>query len=153
MVANTRLKIAMRLEDGDDTWNLFKRIASTAKVMQTAGYEAMPDSTFMGYRDKMAVSAEKVDRIHLQDLRNQIQGEFHGFIGGSIVRANSFYTDIKLDPEMQLRLNQGLDVMPMAEQDCFEIIMDKLADDWFQPLDMEDDEGHEFFDFEDGKII
>lgn len=153
IVANTRLKSAMKLEDGEDTWNLFRSIAGKTKVMQTSGYEVLPDSTFTTYRDKMAVSAERVDRIHLTDLQNQIQGEFHGFIGGSIVRADAFYADIKFDPDDQLRINQGLNVMPPVELDCFELIMEHLADEWFQPLDIKDDGSHEFFDFEDGRII
>lgn len=149
IVANTRLKLAMKLEDGEDTWNLFRSIAGKSKVMQTAGYEVLPDSAFTTYRDKMTVSAEMVDRIKLTDLQSQIQGEFHGFFGGSIVRANAFYADIRLDPEHQLRLNQGLNVMPAVELDCFELIMEHLADEWFKPLDIGEKKGSdEYFEFD-----
>jgi intracellular multiplication protein IcmO len=149
IVANTRLKAAMKLEDGEDTWNLFRSIAGKTKVMQSAGYEVLPESTFSTYRDKMTVSAERVDRIHLTDLQKQNEGEFHGFFGGSIVRANSFYADIQFDSEHQLRLNQGLNVMPPVELDCFELIMQHLADEWFQPLVIEAKEGNdEYFEFD-----
>jgi intracellular multiplication protein IcmO len=147
IVANTKLKVAMKLEECEDTWNLFKATAGTAKVMQTTGYEARADAMITSYKDKMNVSAQQVDRIHLSDLKNQIQGEFHGLMGGSVVRATSFYADIQLDPQMQLRVNQGLNVVPPVDLDCFAMIMEHLADDWFSPLDIKGQKKNKWFDF------
>jgi intracellular multiplication protein IcmO len=145
IVDNTRTKIAMRLQGGEETWRLLSTITGRGKAMMSTGSEQLPQSPVPGYRDRLTTSPEKMDRIDLRDLQSQIEGEFHGVYNGSIVRAASFYTDIKLRPDNQLRINRQLEVAPTAELDCYDSIMNQLANDWFEPIDGYQDD--DFFEF------
>lgn len=114
IVSNTKVKICMTLEDPEDTYELFNKIAGEGDIMQTDGFTMQGQGGNSGhtlnYRDQQNAKIEKVNRINLRDLQEQIEGEFHAFFKGKVVRGFSFYADPPLENHMQLRINQFLQV-------------------------------------------
>jgi len=117
IVANTKVKFFMKQEDAEDTWNLAKNTAAEAHAVQTQGYDINKEGMSMSYRDMMSASVTKMERINLLDLQEQIEGEFHAFFNGTIVRGFSFYANPPLKKHYQLRINEMMFVgKPNARQ-------------------------------------
>ncbi len=106
MVANTSLKIFMKLQDAEKTWELIKGQAGQSTVIRTSGFTANENSNFT-YTDSMNTSLEKEDRVHLRDLQEQIEGEAHFIFSGQVVRGDMFYANPSLKGA-QLRVPQLL---------------------------------------------
>lgn len=114
IIANTKVKWAMKTEDATSTWELFRDIAAESPIMQTAGYHVDPKNPGMGlaYRDQAQANVTKVARVHIRDLQEQIEGEFHAFFNGGITRGMAFYANPPLPKDDQLRINKFLKVTP-----------------------------------------
>lgn len=112
IIANTKIKLCGVLEDPEDTWDLFQKLASEASIMQTSGFHIDKNGSDMAlsYRDQLSTSVSKVCRVNFLDLMEQIEGEYHGFFKGKIVRMQSFYADPPILPHSQLRVAQHLKV-------------------------------------------
>lgn len=108
MVANTSLKIFMKLQDAGKTWSLVRDLAGQGTVIRTTGYSAS-ETLGGGYRDSLNTTVEKEDRVELRDLQEQIEGEAHFIFGGQIVRGDMFYASPQLSGA-QLRVPQLLQV-------------------------------------------
>lgn len=102
IVANTKVKFCMKLEDPKGTWDLFKGIAAEGFAVRTDGYEGGQES--LGYVSKRSASIQSESRIHIRDLQEQTEGEFHSFFNGEIVRGSGFYADPVIKAASQLRL-------------------------------------------------
>ena len=99
IVANTKLKMIMAMDDPEDTWELVKNISGEVEVTVTSGYDAK-ETTVGNYKDNASTSLEKRSRVDLMDLQSQIEGEFHGFFKGKLIRGQSFYADPPIDSQM-----------------------------------------------------
>lgn len=108
MVANTSLKIFMKLQDAEKTWSLVRDLAGQGTVIRTTGYSAS-ETPGGGYRDSLNTTVEKEDRVELRDLQEQIEGEAHFIFGGQIVRGDMFYASPQLSGA-QLRVPQLLQI-------------------------------------------
>ncbi len=117
IVGNTKVKLCMKLEDADDTYKLFEALAGEADVLQTEGFSLSPQhgqgssgGLGINYHDQMNAKLDKVNRVHLRDLQEQIEGEFHAFFNGQVVRGFVFYANPPLKEDFQLRINQFLQI-------------------------------------------
>lgn len=104
--ANTNIKIAMKIEDPQETWEFFSKTAGEAFVTKVDAFQTNPNSMTNTYMDTRSSSVEKRARIDLLDLKDQTEGEAHIFFRSDIVRYRAFYADPKPVPYM--RLNQML---------------------------------------------
>lgn len=93
IVANTKVKIVMSLEDAASTWDIVKVIGAESSVVNTAGFTSEKGSVLGGYADQQNASVERRARVDLLDLRDQIEGEFHVFHKAAIVRGQMFHAD------------------------------------------------------------
>jgi intracellular multiplication protein IcmO len=113
IVANTKIKLAMKLEEAEATWDLFNKLAGDAKVMQTDGFSLknpVSGNAGINYRDQQSAKVGEMGRIHKRDLQEQIEGEFHAFFNGDVVRGRSFYANPPLEKAQQVRLATMLKV-------------------------------------------
>ncbi len=108
--ANTNIKICMKLEDPLETWDFFQKTAGESYVTKVDSFQTNAGSLLNNYMDSRSASSEKRQRIDLQDLKEQREGEAHIFFKSKIVRARMFYVDPP--PPPQMRLNQFLKVEP-----------------------------------------
>jgi intracellular multiplication protein IcmO len=112
IVSNSNIKIYGKLEDPTDTYDLIERLAGEAYVSVVDGYEQDINS-LGGYRGGQGARIERVKRIELQDMKEQIEGEIHMMVKSEIIRARVFYADFsgkRLAKEF--RLNHFIKVLP-----------------------------------------
>lgn len=117
IVANTKIKLAMKLEDPKETWDLFNALAGESNVLQTDGFHIDKEQALpLHYMDRQDTKPTKYGRIHMRDLQTQIEGEFHGFFNGEITRGRCFYANPNLSSSSQVRINQMVPVpIPSAK--------------------------------------
>ena len=105
MVANTSIKVFMKMQDAEKTWELIRGQAGQSTVVRTSGFSVKDQS--MDYSDSQQTTVEKEDRVVLRDLQEQIEGEAHFIFSGQIVRGDMFYANPSLK-KAQLRVPQLL---------------------------------------------
>ena len=123
---NTLIKIAMKVEDAQDTFELFQKTAGEAWVTPTSGF-ARPEHAWLSnaYHDTRSASVEKRSRIDLLDIRDHRAGQAHIFQGATLIRADLFYARPPSAPAY--RLNRFIELLPQtvdtlqAQQDGGEI--------------------------------
>lgn len=108
IVENTTQKFIMRVESAMDTWDLVSGVAGDQEIFRTQSMRLggeNPASMGISYRGSRDISVEKVSRVVLQDFQEQIEGEFHLFSRGKLVRGKVFYSSPPLDGR-QLRVHR-----------------------------------------------
>ncbi len=118
IISNTLIKVQMRLEDPNKTWDAIKTIASTMNVHKDAGVErGVGMST---YQTQSGASVEKADRVEFLDLKRQIEGEAHIFFDDEIIRANLFHHGIPKSKIINnFRYNRMLKIKPPPKEVTF----------------------------------
>lgn len=91
-LANTNIKICMKLEDPEETFKVIEARGGDAEVANTSGQE-YKDSALLGYSDQRQTRIEVRKRINLRDLVKQEAGEAHVIFGDTISRCRFFYYD------------------------------------------------------------
>jgi intracellular multiplication protein IcmO len=112
--ANTNIKICMKLEDPMETWDFFQKTAGESYVTKVDSFQTNAGSLLNNYMDSRSASSEKRQRIDLQDLKEQREGEAHIFFKSKIIRAKTFFVDPP--PPIKMRLNQFLKVEPPLDR-------------------------------------
>lgn len=100
--ANCNIKICMKLEDPQETWEYFNKTAGETYVTNVSSFQMNPGSLTMDYLDSRNTSVDRRQRIELLDLKDQREGEAHIFFKSKIIRAEMFFANPK--PIKQLRL-------------------------------------------------
>ncbi len=108
--ANTNIKICMKLEDPQETWEFFSKTAGESYVTKVDSFQTNASSILNNYMDSRSASTEKRARIDLQDLKDQREGEAHIFFKSKIIRARMFYANPQ--PVERIRINHFLRVEP-----------------------------------------
>ncbi len=108
--ANCNIKICMKLEDPQETWEFFNKAAGETYVTNVSSFQMHPNSMTMNYMDSRNTSVDRRQRIELLDLKDQREGEAHIFFKSKIVRAEMFYANPR--PIKKLRVNVLLKVEP-----------------------------------------
>lgn len=109
IIGSSNFKVFGKVEDPTDTYELVERLAGEAYVSVVEGYNQDINGVG-GYRGSQDARIERVKRIELQDLKDQIEGEVHILVKSQIIRARLFYADPK--QVKQYRLNHFLKVAP-----------------------------------------
>tara|TARA_B100001245_G_scaffold236697_1_gene230165 strand:- start:14915 stop:17515 length:2601 start_codon:yes stop_codon:yes gene_type:complete len=91
-LANTNIKICMKLEDPEDTFKVIEARGGDAEVANSAGQEYKENSV-LGYSDQKQTRIEVRKRINLRDLVKQGPGEAHVIFGDTLSRCRFFYYD------------------------------------------------------------
>lgn len=90
IIANTNLKIVMKLEDPQATWQLVKDLAGEADVAMTRGGQQGPDSALLYYKDTGEANYERRNRVDMLDFKAMVEGEALFFMNEHRVRASVF---------------------------------------------------------------
>jgi intracellular multiplication protein IcmO len=109
-VANTNIKMCLKLEDPDETLQIFEKRAGQERVSEIAGYE-MNKGLVGGYnKSQQQTRIEMKNRIDVRDLVAQGPGQAHIMFGDTLVRAQLFYADPH--EVADARLNRFVVVLP-----------------------------------------
>lgn len=114
--ANTNIKICMKLEDPQETWEFFQKTAGEAYVSVARTYQRQAGGMTgtLSYRDTLEASLDKRSRLDLLDLKDQREGEAHIFFKSKIVRAKTFYANPA--PIKRIKVNQMLKVKKPSDE-------------------------------------
>ncbi len=115
MVANTSIKIFMKMQDAEKTWELIRGQAGQSTVLRTSGFN-INEQISSDYRDANSTTVEQEDRVVLRDLQEQIEGEAHFVFSGQIVRGDMFFANPSLK-KAQLRVPQLLQLSQEKQYD------------------------------------
>lgn len=126
--ANTNIKICMKLEDPMETWEFFQKTAGESYVTKVDSFQTNAGSLLNNYMDSRSASSEKRQRIDLQDLKDQREGESHIFFKSKIIRARMFFANPP--PAERMRINQFLKVEPPLNRVLMDLEMrsDRFAE-------------------------
>lgn len=91
-VANTNIKIAMKIEDPDDTFKIFESRGGDAEVATTSGQE-IKDTLMSGYSDQRQTRIETKKRVNVRDIVSQDKGQAHLMYGDIISHVQFFWYD------------------------------------------------------------
>jgi intracellular multiplication protein IcmO len=106
--ANCNIKICMKLEDPQETWEFFNKVAGETYVTNVSGFQQNSGSLSVNYMDTRNASVDRRSRIELLDLRDQREGQAHIFFKSTIIRAEMFYANPK--PVKSMRITHFLKV-------------------------------------------
>lgn len=113
--ANTNIKICMKLEDPQETWDFFNKTAGETYVSVAKSFNRSGNGLgAFNYADSNEASIDKRARLDLMDLKDQKMGEMHVFFKSQIIRAAVFFAN---PPKVkQIKLNQFLKVSGLPDQ-------------------------------------
>ena len=113
--ANTNIKICMKLEDPQETWEFFQKTAGETYVSVARSFTKQGATLgSLQYKDTMEATLDKRNRVDLLDLKDQREGEGHIFFKSTIIRAKFFYAN---PPKVaRIKLNQFLKVKGPSDQ-------------------------------------
>lgn len=111
LIANTKIKWVLALEDPDDTYELFKKAAGQAYYAVTKGYDVETVGTTRLHNEQDSPHVELLDRINFQDLKGLKSGQGFTMLNDKFVSSASFYIpDDKKKSTMAPRINRFLQV-------------------------------------------
>jgi intracellular multiplication protein IcmO len=94
IIANTNVKIIMRLEDPGATAKLAIERGDKALRVRVGGFDRqMGDVSGLNYVQNASANFEETSRISLRDLAAQKDGEMHVLFQDRIIRARSFFAN------------------------------------------------------------
>lgn len=122
MIANTKIKYTLALEDPDKTLEVFKKVAGQAITVETGSFEGSVNNfTTTSYRQNLTGSIQRRDRIELQELKalKEMQGVL--IFKDQVTRARSFtwFHSTKFT-NLPFRLNRFLQVDRPKREDLAE---------------------------------
>lgn len=106
--ANCNIKICMKLEDPQETWEFFNKVAGETYVTNVQSFQQNSGSMTVNYQDTRTASVDRRARIEVLDLREQREGQCHIFFKSIIIRAEFFHANPK--PVKRMRLAHFLKV-------------------------------------------
>ena len=94
-VENTDIKM-LGANKGPDTTELMQKITGKRLVSQTEG-RTSEKTTFFGSHDKYTTTYVEKDKINIQDITDQIEGEFHLAFRNKVIRVETPYFQAPID--------------------------------------------------------
>lgn len=123
MIANTRIKVSLRLEDPKETFDIFSKAAGEAQVAKLSGYELADMSAFQSagqYGKNKSLQIETVGRVSLQELKKLGPGDGVMLYSDKVIRFKSFnlFMKFKFDKsKVNIRINTFLPIaIPSADE-------------------------------------
>lgn len=120
MIANTRIKVSLKLEDPKETFEIFQKAAGDAQVAKLSGFEMGEASALQSvgqYRRTQNASIERVSRISLQELKKLGPGDGVMLYADKVIRFKSFnlFMRYKFDKKkVNIRINTFLPIQMAA---------------------------------------
>ena len=111
VLSNTCIKFAMKLEDAQTTFTLFKELAGEGVTREVSGMEMPVGRMFSSYYDNRNVSFESKSRLNFLDLKSQIEGEAFIFQSDRMIPAFLFSHMFKKNKNQELRIQKTLPLL------------------------------------------
>jgi intracellular multiplication protein IcmO len=122
MIANTKIKYTLALEDPDKTLDVFKKVAGQSIAVEVGSFEgSVSNFAATSYRQNLTGSIQRRDRIELQELKALREMEGVLIFKDQVTRARSFtwFHSAKFS-SLPFRLNRFLKVDRPKREDLTE---------------------------------
>ncbi|MBA6105254.1 TraM recognition domain-containing protein [Pseudomonas monteilii] len=112
MIANTKVKWTLALEDPEDTYELIKKAGGDAYYSVLTGHESTQGTFASAYDNNRTATIEKRDRISLRELKGLDSGQGLVIFKDAVVPSASFYIpdDEKKTETLKARINRFLQI-------------------------------------------
>lgn len=112
LIANTKVKWALALEDPEETFDLIRKAGGDAYYSMLAGYDGSTGAMANSYEAQSGATIQRKDRISITDLKRLNSGEGFVIFKESVVPSAAFYLpdDQKLTATLSPRINQFIQV-------------------------------------------
>lgn len=112
LIANTKVKWCLALEDADDTFELIRKSGGQGYYSVLSGYNEASSMLLASYEAQGAANIQEKDRITLKDLKKLQQGEGVVIFKDSVVPAASYYipNEFKQSSVLAPRINRLLQI-------------------------------------------
>lgn len=112
MIANTKIKWTLALEDPEDTFELFKKAGGDAYYSVLSGHDAVSGSFSTSFQAKAEANVEKRERITLAELKKLNPGEGFVVFKDAVVPCSSFFIpdEQKKSATLSARINRFLQI-------------------------------------------
>lgn len=114
-VANTNIKICMKIEDSNETLEIFTKRVGMGYSPYTSGYERREGQS--AYSDRPNVEFKEISRLSIRDLSKQLPGQGSIIFQDTLVRANLFA--MLTEREAKKHNQRGLYEVDQAELNRF----------------------------------
>lgn len=122
MIANTKIKYTLALEDPDKTLDVFKKVAGQSIAVEVGSFEgSVSNFAATSYRQNLTGSIQRRDRIELQELKALREMEGVLIFKDQVTRARSFtWFHSARFSSLPFRLNRFLQVDRPKREDLLE---------------------------------
>lgn len=112
MIANTKLKWVLALEDPEDTFEMIRKAAGTTYYSMLAGHDAVSSSFNNSYKAQYTTNLYEKDRIDIREVKKLEKGQGVLVFKDSVIPTQSFYIppEKKITVELQARINRFLQI-------------------------------------------
>ncbi|ANY18514.1 hypothetical protein [Bordetella pseudohinzii] len=112
LIANTKVKWCLALEDADDTFELIRKSGGQGYYSVLAGYNESSGMLLSSYEAQGAANIQEKDRVTLKELKKLQQGEGLVIFKDSVVPAASYYipNEFKQSEVLAPRINRLLQI-------------------------------------------
>jgi intracellular multiplication protein IcmO len=113
IVANTNLKIFMKMADPEKTWELLRSLSGEEPILRTTGFSLNHGEISSSWQDNLTTTVEMAPVSILRDLMEQTEGEAHCIYQGQVIRSRLFFANIDIKQAL-LRIPR---MLPMEKLD------------------------------------
>ncbi|NMZ14651.1 TraM recognition domain-containing protein [Pseudomonas proteolytica] len=112
MIANTKVKWTLALEDPEDTYELIKKAGGDAYYSVLTGHESTQGMLSSSYDNNRTATIEKRDRVSLRELKGLDSGQGLVIFKDAVIPSASFYIpdDEKKTAKLSARINRFLQI-------------------------------------------
>ncbi len=109
---NTTLKFLGKLLDPEATWERFRKLAGQDRVAKSGGWESADDG-INTLKPQRSATIEQVERLDINDLKDQREGQVHLLHDSDIHRVEMFHHGLKKKHLVKdWRINRMLKIKP-----------------------------------------
>jgi intracellular multiplication protein IcmO len=112
LIANTKIKWTLALEDPEDTFELFRKAGGESYYSMLSGHDAVSGTFSTAFQAQTSATVEKRDRVVLADLKKLNPGEGVMIFKDAVVPCSSFYIpdEQKKSTVLAARINRFLQI-------------------------------------------
>lgn len=112
LIANTKIKWTLALEDPEDTFELFRKAGGESYYSMLSGYDAVSGTFSTSFHAQSSATIERRDRIALSDLKKLNPGEGVMIFKDAVVPCSSFFIpdEQKKSAVLAARINRFLQI-------------------------------------------
>lgn len=120
LLANTKFKNCLALEDAEDTYQLIQKVAGEGYYSTLSGYDYESGSLSGSWTAQSNSKIETRSRVQINDVKRLNPGESFLIFQDSLIEMSAFYIpDEDKHTKLKPRINQFIEIDPPTTLECF----------------------------------